>query len=120
MATVESRDISCGQFLQGQEVQVVRQRPQDRERCSPLHEKFESHPIFPKEPAALPVREKHHGRDGEVMSRRLETFVCPFQSCYQEDHVGGWKSWLLSYPFPYGQSGGLTFFPVECKKLQGL
>lgn len=54
MAAVEGRHVSGGQLLQGQEVKVVGQRPQNGERRRPLHEELESHPVFSKEPAALP------------------------------------------------------------------
>lgn len=54
VAAVQGGDIGGGEFFQGHEVQVVGQCPQDGEGGSSLYEKLESHPVFPKEPAALP------------------------------------------------------------------
>lgn len=56
MAAVEGRYVGGGQLLQGQEIKVVGQRPQDWEGRCPLHKKFQSHAVLPEEPAALPVQ----------------------------------------------------------------
>ena len=68
VAAVERWDVGGSQFLQGQQVQVVGQSPQDWKRCCSFYKKLESHPVLPKEPAALPEREKHHRRVTEVGS----------------------------------------------------
>lgn len=54
VAAVESGHVSGGEFLQGQEVQVVCQSPQDGERCCPLNKQLERHPILSKELTAFP------------------------------------------------------------------
>lgn len=84
VAAVESGDISGGQFLQGEEVQVVCQRRQDWERCCPLYKKLESHPILPKELTAFPVRES---KGSPVIRSFPLGALCLFVSFYQEDHA---------------------------------
>lgn len=56
VAAVEGRHVGGSQLLQGQEVQVVGQRPQDWEGRRPLYKKFQSHAVLPEEPAALPAQ----------------------------------------------------------------
>lgn len=54
VAAVESGHVCGSQLLQGQQVQVVGQCPQDGERRCSLYKKLESHAILSKELAALP------------------------------------------------------------------
>lgn len=77
VAAVEGWHVGGGQLLQGQEVQVVSQRPQDWEGRRPLHKKFQSHAVLPKEPAALPVhKDKPTGsrRDAGIGESSCESF----------------------------------------------
>ena len=54
VAAVEGWHVGSRQLLQGQEVKVVGQCPQDGKWCRLLHKELESHPVFSKEPAAFP------------------------------------------------------------------
>lgn len=122
VAAVEGRDISGGQFLQGHEVQVVGQCPQDWEGCCSLYEKLESHPILPKELAALPVWEnKPQKVKGSDVNKcfplgTASLFIC---LAIKKTKLLGWKCWLLSCLVPHGQKGGLKCVPGECKEQQG-
>lgn len=105
VAAVEGRDVSGGEFLQSQEVQVVGERPQDGEGCCPLYKELESHPFLPKELAALP--------DGEITGSHV-TWVFPlgtvllFVSLRTEMLV----AWFLG-------SSWTDFVPAKCKRAAG-
>lgn len=80
VAAVEGRHVSGSQLLQGQEVKVVGKCPQNGEGCCLLHKELESHPVFSKEPAALPWKD-NKGVRVTPACLQLEQGLCFQERC---------------------------------------